>query len=67
LEVYSITKDTPCRGTNGGGNNEIYNDNDRYVREFYSMIVHPSGLRFVVGKDSCILQKKQGDAVSEDY
>lgn len=59
LEVYSITKDTPCRGTNGGGNNEIYNDNERYVREFYSMIVHPSGLRFVVGKDSCILQKSK--------
>ena len=59
LELYSVTKGTPQRGTNDGGNHELYTENKQYVREFYSMLVHPSGMRIIVSKDGASLRKSK--------
>lgn len=59
LEIYSVTKGTPQRGTNDGGLRELYDENRQYVREFYSMLVHPSGMKLIVSKDSASLRKSK--------
>ena len=49
LEVMGIVKNAPLRGTNDGGLHELYVDNEQYIRDFYSLIVHPSGLKITIG------------------
>lgn len=57
LEVMGIVKNAPLRGTNDGGLHELYIDNEQYIRDFYSLIVHPSGLKITIGDQRAPLRK----------
>lgn len=59
LEAYAITKNSPQRGTNDGGLHSLYDDNKQYVRDFYSVIIDPSGLKVIVKRDGTSLRKSK--------
>lgn len=42
-----ISFNTPKRGTNKGGLQELYNENGLYIRSCYSLIVNPSKIRIL--------------------
>ena len=62
FEVCSVAQSCPERDTKAGGLKDLYQDNDEYVRAFYSIIAAPSCLKIIRKNGKITLSKSSENA-----
>lgn len=60
INILDIQQESPERGTNEGGLQNLYNENNEYIRAFYSMICSPDNLK-IKYNGKIILQRRGKD------
>lgn len=63
FELCAVTQTCPARSTNEGGLNDLYKENDEYVRAFYSIIAFPNNLKIIQRQGTVTLQRKTDTAM----
>lgn len=63
FELCAVTQTCPARSTNEGGLNDLYKENDEYIRAFYSIIAFPNNLKIIQKQGTVTLQRKTDTAM----